>query len=319
MSEKIEKIEKIERIELSRQDAAIAELGDRAHIRAAVRSLYDMQKLRIQNGNRIAAAFRYKLGLHSSEKEESNDVANNLLNELRKELDRITDGIAQLTKRIKFESPLITTYGELKLIETYDRQIEAEDQCAKAIVDMLSEFPISQWLAGVRGCGPLMSGVIVSEINIEKCNSISALWKYCGLDVVQVADAKTGGFKGEGRSRRQHHLEPKEYTNAQGEVVQTKGISFNPFLKTKMVGVLGSSFIKAGGPYRELYDNYKFRLQNHPVHSQKTKAHIHNMAVRYMVKQFLADLWTEWRTLEGLPVRSNYAEGKLGIKHSKAA
>lgn len=39
-------------------------------IRASIRSFYDLQQLRIQNGNRIAAAFRVKLGLHSSQAEE---------------------------------------------------------------------------------------------------------------------------------------------------------------------------------------------------------------------------------------------------------
>jgi hypothetical protein len=48
-----------------------------------------------------------------------------------------------------------------------------------------------------------------------------------------------------------------------------------------------------------------------------TKGHRHNMAIRYMVKEFLADLWTIWRTLEGLETKPRYAEAKLGIIHSK--
>ena len=42
------------------------------------------------------------------------------------------------------------------------------------------------------------------------------------------------------------------------------------------------------------------------------------MAVRYMVKRFLVDLYVAWRKLEGLPVASEYSEGKLGIKHKAA-
>lgn len=43
--------------------------------------------------------------------------------------------------------------------------------------------------------------------------------------------------------------------------------------------------------------------------------HRKNMAIRYMVKVFLKDLWVAWRTLEGLPVTPDYAEAKLGLKH----
>jgi Tfp pilus assembly protein FimV len=49
----------------------------------------------------------------------------------------------------------------------------------------------------------------------------------------------------------------------------------------------------------------------------KTKGHTHAMATRYMIKEFLADLWTKWRVLEGLPVRSRYAEEKLGLVHAE--
>lgn len=288
-------------------------------IRSAIRSMYDMQKLRIQNGNRITAAFRYKLGLESSQAEEENEEASNLLNELRAEFKRITDGVKRITKNIKCDSPLITTRGELALIESYERQLEAEFIHEKAILDELSREPIyTNYLAGIRGCGTLMSGVILSEIDIHKCNSISALWAYAGLDVV-VSQNEEGETLEEGRSRKKHHLKQKTYTNRDGETVETVGITFNPFLKTKLVGVLGSSFIKLGGKYREIYDGYKHRLENHPKHKDKTKGHRHNMAVRYMVKEFLADLWTEWRTIEGLPVRSRYNEEKLGIVHSKAA
>ena len=289
-------------------------------IRTSVRSIYDMQKLRIQNGNRITAAFRYKLGLESSQAEDENEEASNLLNELRAEFKRITDGVKRITKNIKCDSPLITTRGELALIESYERQLEAELIHEKAILDELSRERIwTDYLQGIRGVGPLMAGVILSEIDIHKCNSISALWAYCGLDVVVSTDEKTGELLEEGRSRKRHHLKPKTYINSSGETKETVGITFNPFLKTKLVGVLGSVFIKLGGKYREIYDGYKHRLENHPKHKDKTKGHRHNMAVRYMIKEFLADLWTEWRTIEGLPVRNSYSEGKLGIVHSQKA
>ena len=40
------------------------------------------------------------------------------------------------------------------------------------------------------------------------------------------------------------------------------------------------------------------------------------MSIRYMVKMFLADLYKEWRKIEGLPVEPSYHEKKHGHVHS---
>lgn len=289
-------------------------------IRTSVRTLYDMQKLRIQTGNRIVASFRDKLGIAPSIAEETVPDGEAVLDALRAEYKLLADGVKRITNKWRPESALLTSQGEYRLIEAYEHQMRAEESHIKLIETELKNYPIyTEWMKDVRGVGPLMAGVILSEIDIHKCNSISALWAYCGLDVVVSTDEETGEIREEGRSRKRHHLKPKTYTNRDGDTVETVGITFNPFLKTKLVGVLGSVFIKLGGPYREIYDGYKHRLENHPKWTDRTKAHRHNAAVRYMVKEFLADLWTRWRTLEGLPVRSRYAEEKLGIVHSKAA
>ena len=80
--------------------------------------------------------------------------------------------------------------------------------------------------------------------------------------------------------------------------------------------MLGPCFIKSNSePYRQIYDNYKHRLENIPAWAVRTKGHRHNASIRYMVKRFLADLYVAWRKLEGLPVAPDYHEAKLGHKH----
>lgn len=286
-------------------------------IRTSVRSLYDLQKLRIQCGNRIVASFRDKLGINPSQPEEDVPDGENILKMLRAEYKLIADGVKKITRAYKPQSNILTNLGEIKLIESYERQMAAEESHAKLIEYELANYPIyTQFLSEIRGVGPMMAGVIISEIDIRKCNSISALWAYCGLDVV-VTETEDGEVREEGRCRKAHHLVQKTYMDRDGNTKETRGITFNPFLKTKLVGVLGSVFIKLGGKYRDIYDGYKHRLQNHPKHADKSKGHIHNMAVRYMIKEFLADLWTKWRILEGLSVRPRFSEEKLGIIHSK--
>jgi hypothetical protein len=287
-----------------------------SNIRVMVRGAYDIQKLRIQMGNRIVANWKAKLGQAPSATEETLDEAEkNLLDNLRESYKKLADGVATLPRQSTFKGDeLISTYTELVLIDQYIGLEKQEATQFSRLGNVLKDFPIyNEFLVNVYGIGPAMAGVILSEINIHAAEYPSSLWKYAGLDVAG---------DGQGRSRRKEHLVESTYIDADG-VEQTKnGISFNPFLKTKLVGVLGSSFIKQSAAkcqYRKIYDDYKHRLENSPAHADKSKGHRHSMAVRYAVKRFLADLYVAWRTLEGLPVANEYSVDKLGIVHHKAA
>lgn len=46
-----------------------------------------------------------------------------------------------------------------------------------------------------------------------------------------------------------------------------------------------------------------------------SEGHLHNMALRKMIKLFLAHLWMVWREAEGLPVSEPYVQEKLGHTH----
>ncbi len=127
--------------------------------------------------------------------------------------------------------------------------------------------------------------------------------------------------------------------------------------------MLATSFLRCGdNPYRQIYLDYKNRLENHEIYgvraegskagtrsgdapkakvtagiklgpaataalagekteetteaAEVSKGRRHNMALRYMVKRFLVDLYKVWRALEGLPIAPEYSEAKLGMKHS---
>jgi len=284
------------------------------NLKAMVRGCYDIQKIRIQTGNRIVANFRAKLGLESSEKEKDNKDANTLLNKIRKDYKLITNGIVGLPTRKKFKgSGVISEYAELVLVHSYHFNLQQEEKLFSLLGKMLIDFPVwNNYLSDVMGVGPAMAGVIISEIDIEKAQYPSSLWKYAGLDVAR---------DGRGRSRKKEHLVETTYINKDGEEALKNGITFNPFLKTKLTGVLGSSFLRCGlkSPYAQVYYDYKFRLENSESHKEKTKLHRHNMANRYMIKRFLVDLYREWRAMEGLPIAGEYSESKLGITHKKAA
>ena len=267
-------------------------------------------------GNRIVANWKAKLGQAPSATEETLDAAEKtLLDDLRESYKKLADGVATLPRQSTFKGDeLISTYTELVLIDQYLSLEEQENKQFSRLKNVLKDFPVyNEFLVNVYGIGPAMAGVIVSEINIHAAQYPSSLWKYAGLDVAG---------DGQGRSRRKEHLVESTYLDKEKKEQTKMGISFNPFLKTKLVGVLGSSFLKQSAikcPYRKIYDDYKHRLENSPAHVEKSKGHRHSMAVRYAVKRFLADLYVAWRTLEGLPVANEYSVDKLGIVHRIAA
>ncbi len=283
-------------------------------LKTMVRGAYDVQKIRIQMGNRIVGNFKVKLGQEPGEDEGTMDAkGKQILNDLRLDYKKITDGVKTFPRQASFRNPdgVISTYTELVLVAQYFDLESSELEHFKRLGRVLVEFPIyTGFLHGVKGIGPAMAGVIISEINIHRAEYPSSVWKYAGLDVTKG---------GQGRSRKKEHLEESEYTNKEGEKAVKMGITFNPFLKTKLVGVMGPSFLRAGdNTYSRAYYDYKHRIENMPAHKEKTKLHRHNMAIRYMIKRFLVDLYTQWRTMEGLPVADEYSHAKLGIVHKAA-
>ena len=283
--------------------------------KSLIRSLYDIQHIRIQTGNRIVVEIKNRMGQRPGEKEENIDVEGKMyLAAARAEYKRIADAFVLNKAASYFKVPyedyaIICDPAMLLFMQIYERQLQDESEMEKVIAKTVQEHPLwDAFLKDTKGCGPLMSAVILSEFDIRKAERISQFWSYAGLD---VAD------DGRGRGRYKEHLVDQDYKDKDGKTQTKKGITFNPFLKTKMVGVLGGCFIKVDGKYRKIYVDYKHRLENHEKHKDKTKMHRHNMATRYMVKIFLQDLWLAWREIEGLPVTQPYHEAVLGHTHHK--
>jgi hypothetical protein len=280
---------------------------NRAIIRTYVRSTYDIQKLRIATGNRIVSNFRVKLGIAPSKKEDDEKEAKKLLDALREQYKLLASAIME-HPRAKFQARgQITSYAEFALLSHYEELLKQEESQFRALGKVLAEVPIyNSFLSEVRGIGPAMAGVIVSEFDPHAAQYPSSFWKYAGLDVAQ---------DGKGRSRRAEHLVDREYTTKEGKTDTRKSITFNPWLKTKLLGVLGPSFLRANNlKYRKVYDDYRHRLENRPDMAQATPAIVHNRALRYMVKMFLIDLHREWRAIEGLPPTAPYHVAKLGMR-----
>lgn len=291
-------------------------------IRTLVRGAYDLQQLRISTGNRVVGNFRAKLGQDPGVKAvDSLDAeAQELLADLKSRYRRIADALTGKTKqRGPFPGDeVISTFTEFALVANYVEMERQETQHFNRIETVLSDIPIyREYLSEIRGIGPAMAGVIISEFDITKARYPSSLWRYAGLDVAE---------DGMGRSRRKEHLIKKEYTTAKGTTAERDSITYNPWLKTKLMGVLATSFLRSKSPWADVYRDYRHRLETNPnlIMTDKpgfhrdntyTKMRRHQAALRYMMKMFLIDLYKKWRELEGLEVHPPYQEAKLGHTH----
>ena len=326
-------------------------------MKVAVRSLYDAQKLRIEMSNRLCAQIR---GAFIGYEPRETGPDRKAWLKRRSEFNTGFGEWADTTPELPHEKTELlleylkaheagATWGGVITIEWYARLLQrwnslltVEKEILSDVKLMVKDWDIADWLNDAKGCGPAMSGVILSEIqDPAKFDTVSKLWAYCGLHVI------------DGRAARRKRGEKANW---------------NGFLKTKLVGVLGPSFLKCNSPYRtDYYDPYKNRLLNRSCsmtpedHNKRfsreglddhgtpagqmssdnqdnaashesgdaqsstapqkllangcTLGHMHNKATRYMVKMFLRDLYVEWRALRGLETRPPYAEEYLEKVH----
>lgn len=174
-------------------------------------------------------------------------------------------------------SELINTYSELILVDQYLRLIENEEMNIAQLEYALEEYDIyTKYLKKLPGVGPKIAGVILSEIDIYQTKYVRNLWAYAGLDTViygeytddkgttqTVTMAEINAFyrdkdgdvpmmignypvtlKTRGRDRSRVSQVLREYMDRDGKEAVRNSITFNPYLKTKLIGVLGGSFLK---------------------------------------------------------------------------
>jgi len=176
--------------------------------------------------------------------------------------------------------------GQQKILcEKYVNYFDAlEKELNRDISDALKGVPIYAKLIDIKGIGDTLAAKLIAMVDINVCNTISALWRYAGYGVIDGKREKP--IKGE-------------------------KLHYNARLKTTCF-LIGTSFLRLRdkSPYSSLYYGRKEFYSK--AHTDWTKMHIHRAAMRYMIKQFLADLWVTWRELEGLPIREPYCFEKQG-------
>jgi hypothetical protein len=173
--------------------------------------------------------------------------------------------------------------NEISTLVWYHNSLHhTEKELAKHLNAWSSKCPLRiHYLSKIKGIGPILSSGLIAWLEpISRFSNISKLWSYCGLSPTQKR-------------------------------VKGKKLNYNPRLKTLMWKI-ATSFEKQNktkSQYRLLYERQKAYYRNREDLKAKITAkekgidgHVRNMTLRYVVKRFLANLWLEWRRLEGLTV-----------------
>lgn len=192
--------------------------------------------------------------------------------------------------------------------ELHRRLEDLEDFVDGRVAYLIQNHPAYPWFSRVKGIGRENIGKVVAPIDITKANTPSSLWKFAGFSVEDGVAPKR--VKGGGK------------------------LEYNSQLRS-MCWRLGSSLLRAkgkfysypvrGAGYLEYKEQYYKRFENEGVkivpatslpkkdgkryesESMISEGHVHNMAMRKMIKLFLVCLWVVWREAEGLPVTKPYA------------
>jgi len=305
-------------------------------LKMLIKSVDDQQRVRISVGNRIVANINAKLGQNPNEKLTDKE-SNQLINKLKRDYIRISDAYADARKNEllgiiqnnKKNSGIISTIFEYKLAEHYMKFLETEKDMVKTVSKTVLDFPIyTNYLANIKGIGPLSAAILIATLDPYRARHCSSFQACAGIDVVHIEDDK-GNVVGIGRNNHKECLVTRKYLDKHGKEQEKLSITYNPFLKSKLLGVIVPNLIKAKNElYYPTYLDYKARQiekystitgmkDGKPVREYQggmTLRHIDNRAKRYAAKWFLNDLWNFWRKQENLPVTQPYEIAKLGHK-----
>jgi len=190
--------------------------------------------------------------------------------------------------------------------ELHRRIKDLEDFVDGRVAHLIESHPAYPWFSLVKGVGKENIAKVVALIDITRDDTPSSLWKFAGFSVDDGIAPRR--IRGGGK------------------------LSYNSQLRS-LCWRLGSSLVRAKGKFYDYYlkekDKYYQRYENQGVEivpatslpkkngkryepdGMISEGHIHNMALRKMIKLFLVCLWVVWREEEGLSVTKPYAIDRL--------
>jgi hypothetical protein len=197
-----------------------------------------------------------------------------------------------------------------------------EEDIDKIVSDLLNEHPAYPWFSQIKGVGKENIGKVIGLIDIEKADTISSLWKFAGyaVDPDGHAPRRVKGKKLEYNAR----LRTMCWRMA-SSLLRAKGSYYKYYLSQKELLEIrkrneGFSIVPAAKlPRKKIAKRgsdgaVQVKDKREESSNVISEGHIHNMALRKMIKLFLAHLWLVWREEAGLPLTKPYAIDKMKHK-----
>jgi hypothetical protein len=198
----------------------------------------------------------------------------------------------------------------------YSQAYHRERDLAGHMEAIVSRHPVWPWLSGVKGIGPTLAARLLSRLDLSRAPSPASFWAYCGLATVPavVFGCSVCGRRELGTPGMRWaagHTDPVTMRPCGGTMVAA-GIAIGSRVAQprprrgerarydmeakKICYLVGISFVRCGGPYRDYYHDRRAHLEAH--HTVWPPKRLHLAAVRATSKRFLADLWQAWNDAE---------------------
>lgn len=168
--------------------------------------------------------------------------------------------------------------------ESYLLLVKQERALDRKFREFKNSVPIVEITSRVQGVGSVIAVTLFAEIDIEKAVTVSALWRYCGMGIV---DGEHERFGSSGKA------------------------SYSPRMKSLCYQV-GSSFLRSKSPYCRIYNRAKSEYSSRGWSYMR----VHLASMRKMIKIWLSHLWEVWRRYYGLDVPSPYYQPKFKLEPS---
>lgn len=193
------------------------------------------------------------------------------------------------------------------------------------IADRVPSHPAYYWFSRVRGVGKENIAKVIALVNIRKANTISGLWKYCGyapedghsarrepgVKLSYNSQLRSLCWRLAGSLRKADGCFYEYYSQQKERYVRrftSEGIKVLPTPPGKWACVNCGQSWPRKVDIEFCCDNQTIQkvLRNEPE-GVIWLGHLDAMAMRKMIKLFLACLWLTWREAEGLPLTKPYA------------
>lgn len=272
-------------------------MADYPGLQALVISYEQVQRLRIQTGERVRAVLQGRVRTVPKARGDAAEL-----------MERIEKG-----ELIAGSGPLADLYAALR---------DQEASLLRSVTEALATHPAWPWLTEVKGVGPSLAGKLLSRLDVRRAETPSAFWAFCGLATVPAVAYECGicGFRREvaetqalvgdhtvprsrkrcpGTARRVDDEGGAELRVAQPRPARGVKAAYSLQAKT-LCYLLGVSFLRTRSPYADIYRVHKESLAfSKPGWTPRRR---HLTAMRKCEKLFLAHLWLVWREAEGLPI-----------------